>query len=172
MFPMDPTTLPPPAEALAHLRRLVHDRNGRHRLEELEAALDQALGLLEDQRAREGQLLRRVEQLDATLAEAQEQMLRFRELFEFAPDGFVVTNHAGVIEQANHAATVLLGRPKPFLLGMPLPFLVATEDRGAVYRRISRLGRLANTIPDWEVQLRPGGGAAPVYAAVTVTAVL
>ncbi|HJT78317.1 MAG TPA: PAS domain S-box protein, partial [Gemmataceae bacterium] len=103
--------------------------------------------------------------------QSQNALLHYRELFEFAPDCYLVTDLAGNIREANHAAALLFGRAKPFLLGKPLPFLVAREGRRDFYTRLGRLVRAAQPVQDWEVRLQPFRGPARV-ALVSVAVVL
>jgi len=42
---------------------------------------------------------------------------RYQELFEFAPDGYLVTDMTGVIQEANCAAAALLNSSQQFLAG-------------------------------------------------------
>ncbi|CAA9401470.1 hypothetical protein AVDCRST_MAG94-5938, partial [uncultured Leptolyngbya sp.] len=50
--------------------------------------------------------------------EAERQ--RYQELFEFAPDGYLVTDAQGKIQEANLAAARLLNIEQRFLVGKPL----------------------------------------------------
>ncbi len=70
---------------------------------------------------------------------AKEHLIRFHELFEFAPDGQVVTDGVGVIERANLAASSLLGCSKEFLVGKPLGLFVAPGYRRRFYESLVRL---------------------------------
>ncbi|HJZ89861.1 MAG TPA: PAS domain-containing protein, partial [Gemmataceae bacterium] len=67
---------------------------------------------LEELRITEEELRRQNEEL----ASAQEVILaerqRYQELFNFAPDGYMVTDANGVIHEANLAAADLLGRQR------------------------------------------------------------
>lgn len=81
--------------------------------EALSASLEELHGLLEEYDEQQ-QKLRRA--LDAVEAERR----RYRELFEQAPDAYVVTNGTGVILAANRAAESLLGRPVARLTYRPL----------------------------------------------------
>ena len=53
------------------------------------------------------------------------------ELFELAPEAYLVTNGDGVIQEANHAAAALLGGPRELLGGRPLIGFVAERERSA-----------------------------------------
>src|SRR5262249_13324173 len=64
---------------------------------------------------------------------------RYQDLFEFAPDGYLVTASSGVIQEANHTAAQLLNTPVRFLLGKPLLVYVAEADRPTLYEQLWRL---------------------------------
>lgn len=61
------------------------------------------------------------------LLEAERQ--RYQDLFEFAPDGYLVTNVDGLIQDANHTAANLLKTAKQLLLGKPLSNFIPFEER-------------------------------------------
>jgi len=67
--------------------------------------------------------------------------MRAQEEFEFAPDGQVVTDGHGLIQNANHAAAALLRCPKEFLAGKPLGLFVTEGHRPRFYECLSRLWR-------------------------------
>ncbi|HZW29298.1 MAG TPA: ATP-binding protein [Isosphaeraceae bacterium] len=78
---------------------------------------------------------------DAADIEGYAHHLRYQEAFEFAPDCQVVTDGHGLILEANHAATVLLHCPKPFLTGKPLGLFVAKGYRERFYSGLTWLNR-------------------------------
>src|SRR5437899_8122315 len=53
---------------------------------------------------------------------------RFVDLYDFAPIAYVSFGRAGRIEEANLAATELLGEPRDRLIGLPFAFYVADLD--------------------------------------------
>ena len=55
------------------------------------------------------------------------------ELFEFAPDAYIETDHKGVIQEANHAAGNLLRVRTNFLVGKPLRLFVEPADASIFY---------------------------------------
>ncbi|MEH2197469.1 PAS domain-containing hybrid sensor histidine kinase/response regulator [Nostoc sp.] len=69
------------------------------------------------------------EELIATrhLAEAERQ--RYYDLFNFAPDGYLVTDGAGIIQEANHAAANLLNVRQSYLIGKPIAVYVHQTER-------------------------------------------
>ncbi|KAB8320063.1 PAS domain S-box protein [Tolypothrix campylonemoides VB511288] len=64
-----------------------------------------------------------------TLLEAERQ--RYQDLFEFAPDAYLVTNTLGMIREANHTTATLLKVSQNYLIGKPIVNLVALPDRPA-----------------------------------------
>lgn len=81
--------------------------------------------------------------------------LLYQELVEFAPDGYLVTDPAGIIREANGAAAALLHGRKDFLLGKPLACFVAPEGWSDFYKKMIRLSHGGETVRDWELRLRP-----------------
>jgi PAS domain S-box-containing protein len=118
--------------------------------------------------AREERLSRHVQELQETCRDASQCLLRYRELFEFAPDCYLVTDLRGVIQEANHAASLLFRRRREFLLGKPLAFFVAAEQRSDFYVWLVRFGRLCGTMHEWEVRFGPCRNE-QVDASLTVT---
>jgi hypothetical protein len=63
--------------------------------------------------------------------------LRYQELFEFAPTGYLVTDTRGIIHEANHAAAALMSCSKQFLLDKPLGFFLRENDRKSFYQYLA-----------------------------------
>ncbi|MBR8835732.1 MAG: PAS domain S-box protein [Stigonema ocellatum SAG 48.90 = DSM 106950] len=61
------------------------------------------------------------------LVEAERQ--RYLDLFEFAPDGYLLTDVHGIIQEANQAAARLLNVAQPFLAGQPMINFIVLDDR-------------------------------------------
>ena len=99
------------------------------------------------------------------VAEAERQ--RYQELFDFAPDGYVVTDATGTIQEANRAIATLLAVPQDFLVGKPLVVFVAEKDRKAFHIQLTRLTE-SQRLEDWEVYLQPREGK-PFPAAITTS---
>ncbi|MDZ8240026.1 MAG: PAS domain S-box protein [Nostoc sp. ChiQUE01a] len=76
---------------------------------------------------------------------------RYRDLFEFAPDGYLVTNIQGSIQQANQAAATLLSAQQQYLIGKPLVVFIAEPERQAFRTRLAQL----QEVQGWEVYLKP-----------------
>jgi PAS domain S-box-containing protein len=113
---------------------------------ELCAAADELLAL--------GEEVRRGGLQEEALRQAQEQRLRYQELFDYAPDGYVLTDAQGVIREANRAAAALLETPREFLAGKPLPFFVAEGWRAAFFDYLAGARGKGKSIESWETLLR------------------
>jgi PAS domain S-box-containing protein len=73
---------------------------------------------------------------DITSRKLAEEVIRrtarqFQDLFEFAPDAIVMSNHTGVVLRINRRAEALLGYRREELLGMSIETLVPEGMRGA-----------------------------------------
>jgi PAS domain S-box-containing protein len=156
----------PLAKALQQLRTLAPGPGQRARRP---PDLADALAALESLAAEHEELRGQAARQEAAYEEAQAQLLRYRELFEFAPDAYLVTDLTGNIREANHAASRLLNLRKEFLRGTPLPFVVDPAERRQFYSALAQLGGLeVGAVQEWEVRLVPRNGL-PVEAALTVT---
>jgi PAS domain S-box-containing protein len=156
-----------PEEALERLRHLL----ARQRAGDVQDALADLRQALQQQQAREDALRRRVEQLDERCQAAQDAMARYRELFEFAPDCYFVTDLAGNVREANQAAVVRFGRAREFLVDKPLPFFAAPEERPGFYGRLARLAVQPSAARAWDLKLQ-GPRGTTWDGALSVTVVL
>jgi PAS domain S-box-containing protein len=94
------------------------------------------------------------QELVATHQTIEVERQRYRELFELAPDGYLVTDIEGVIWEANRAASALLNVSQQRLVGKPMIVFVPTEARRAFRADLNRLHRLGR-LQEWVVQLQP-----------------
>lgn len=75
---------------------------------------------------------------------------RYQELFEAAPDAYLVTDTDGVIQEANSAAVKLLNRSKQSLARTPLAIYVAASDAYFFARHSSAFeALLLSVLPSW-----------------------
>ncbi|BAZ50549.1 putative transcriptional regulator, Crp/Fnr family protein [Nostoc sp. NIES-4103] len=98
------------------------------------------------------------------LLEAERQ--RYQDLFEFAPDGYLVTNAEGIIREANVSAAKLFNVPKQFLVGKPMIQFIRLEDRQCFRNEINNLSR-ADRVRELVLRLHQLNGEA-FDAALTV----
>ena len=66
-------------------------------------------------------------ELLAIRQQVEQERERYQELFEEAPDGYLVTNEQGIIQEANRAAATLLNVAQRFLVGKPLSIFIRSE---------------------------------------------
>ncbi len=81
-------------------------------------ALDELQTSLEELQVAEEELRQQNEELASARAEVEVERHRYQDLFEFAPDGYLVTDLLGVIQEANRAAGLLLniGQNRPYVM--------------------------------------------------------
>ena len=79
--------------------------------------------------------------LRQAISQLEDRAKRYRELFEYAPDAYIVTDANGTIHTANRAATVLWGESP---LGKNLGDLVAVEAQEQLHRLLGQLVRGIN----------------------------
>ena len=75
------------------------------------------------------ELYQQNEELISTRNWLETERQRYQDLFEFAPDGYLVTNAEGIIQQANLAAAQLLNLSRQLLVGKPIFNFVRLEER-------------------------------------------
>jgi PAS domain S-box-containing protein len=97
------------------------------------------------------------DELAATRLLLQEDRQHFQDLFESAPDGYIVTDLYGVIREANNNAAKLLGVRGDFLVGKPMIVCLAQGEHVGFRRLLARLQR-GESVLNWEakIQLRDG----------------
>lgn len=128
-------------------------------------ALEEVATALEELSVTQEELLQQNEELVESRRELEAERQHYQELFEFAPDGYLVTGVAGEIQAANRAAATLLNVPQSLLSGKPLSLYVATSEREAFRTRLNQL--LAGELMEaWETRLQPRNGA-PFVASLT-----
>lgn len=103
------------------------------------------------------ELHRQQEELIAVRQQLELERQHYQELFEFAPDAYLVTTTSGVIQDANHAAISLLNLGKKFIVGKPLSVFVAKTDRKTFRTQLSQLPKMPQ-LKSWEVHLKPRKG--------------
>jgi len=102
-----------------------------------------------------------LQQQNAALADARQvietERQRYQELFQFAPNGYLVTDEAGTIQEANHAAAKLLNVSQRFLVGKPLLVFVAEAERQSFHTQLLQL-QISEEVKEWGISLCPRDG--------------
>jgi two-component system cell cycle sensor histidine kinase/response regulator CckA len=127
-------------------------------LEQLAAAHEELQVYAEELQVQQAELEQQNQKLEDARAEVEAERRRYQQLFEFAPDGYMVTDPAGVIRQANRAAADLLGVSQERLVGKPLVVYITSEEQAAWYQSLQQLegGQQRMQV---QLRLRPRGGA-------------
>jgi PAS domain-containing protein len=118
--------------------------------------LDVALDML---RAIENELRQARAALEDAAVTMDSEHQRCQELFERAPDAYLVTSLDGMIRRANHAAASLLQNLEKDLIRRPLTSFIPAGERTAFRTRLTTL-RAIDQVQRWELQLQPGTGTA------------
>ena len=87
------------------------------------------------------ELTRQNEELLIARNRTEAERQRYQNLFEFAPDAYLVTDLGGNIREANRAAVALLLRQQRFLIGKPLVSVVTIDDRPLFRAKLSQLAQ-------------------------------
>ena len=125
----------------------------------LDATMEELQASLEELRVADEELRQQNEQLTAAHLRVEMEQRRYQELFELAPDAYLVTDLTGIISEANISTSRLLGIPSQYLAGKALAAYVAAEDRTRFRALLSNVGlgqgRGSNTV---SLKLQPREG--------------
>ena len=103
------------------------------------------------------ELQQQKEEMIATRLELEKERLSYQDLFQLAPDGYLVTDPKGVIRQANHAIETMLGVRSDRLVGKPLIVFIPENERLSFQIQLNKL-TLEKTLPKWSINLKPRQG--------------
>lgn len=123
---------------------------------ELTLAYEALQQTLEELQVAEEELRQQNEQLVTSIEMAELDRQRYQNLFEFAPDGYLVTDTVGVIKEANYAAATLLNLPQKHLLGKPLVVFISQPYRKSFMTQLKN----SQQVQEWEIDLQPKSGSA------------
>jgi PAS domain S-box-containing protein len=112
----------------------------------------------EELRLADEELRAQSEALAASSDELDRERRKFRELFDFAPDAYLITDLYGTIREANVAAGRLLGLEPKFLTGKLLPSFFEESARKQYPEQLDQLCD-RDQLDDWEMWLQPRRGA-------------
>ncbi|MBN1659832.1 MAG: PAS domain S-box protein [Anaerolineae bacterium] len=110
------------------------------------------------------------EELEAAQHRLEEERQRYQELFDLAPDGYLVTTQNSIIVEANRAAGDLLCVPVGQLPGKRLDQYVVAADGPILEDVLAQFRALKGGAPlHSEVRLQPAEGE-PIHTSVAATA--
>lgn len=131
-------------------------------LEELGSALEELYTVEEELRKKNEELVR------ARLV-GEEERHRYQELFEFAPDAYLITDISGKIQEANRAAANLFNISNLYLVGKLLVNFVPESERKSFRFMLNEI-LTVNRIQEWEINFCPRNSHG-FHGAITVEAV-
>ncbi len=117
---------------------------------ELDQGYQEAQQLIEELQITEESLHQQNGELIAAYKRVEQKRRHYQDLFEFAPDGYLVTDANGVIQEANRAAAGLLGVTQAQLIDRPLIHFIARTDLKTFYERLTHL----QSIQNWKINLQ------------------
>ncbi len=124
---------------------------------------------LEELKLIEQEVCEQNQQLSEARQALEIEQQRYQELFEFAPDGYLVTDRHGKIQDANRVAVELLKIEKKYLGGKILINFVAEEHRN-VFRSLLLQLQSIDQVREWEIPFVAYDGTR-FEAALTIVAV-
>ncbi len=141
--------------ASLHLRATDPQLNERQ--EAFAEASHELLVAMESLQVAEEELRQQQEALRQSHDDLHAERDRLLQLFHQAPDGYLITNHNGMIEEANARAGAILQRDVTRLIGKPLPLMVHEVDRSRFRTLLANLGK-TDSHGEWIGTLTPGNG--------------
>ncbi|HEY9659483.1 MAG TPA: PAS domain-containing protein, partial [Allocoleopsis sp.] len=93
------------------------------------------------------------ERLSEALEQAAIERKRYQDLFQSAPQAYLITTLDGTIKEANRAAAQLIGVPAHFLEGKPLLLYVSEADRPLYWREL-RQRQQYDSFREWQFWLQ------------------
>lgn len=141
----------------------------------IEEVFFEVTSALENLQVAEEEIRQQNEELASAGQMLQAERQRYQDLFEFAPDGYLVTDPGGIIKEANHVAAFMLNVNEEYLIGKPLAVFIAKQDRPSFRSRLGQLGRLAmkdgeGVYQEWEFRILPRHKD-PIDASLTLLAI-
>ena len=132
-------------------------------------ALEELHSALEELNVAQEELKVQNEELAIARVKVEAERKRYLDLFEFAPDGYLVTDEVGAIREANRAAVTLLNVSQQFLIGKPLINFIPFEERRTFRCKLNQLQK-TDWMQEWEVKICPRARVS-FDAAMTVSTV-
>ncbi|HET9532654.1 MAG TPA: PAS domain S-box protein, partial [Blastocatellia bacterium] len=112
---------------------------------------------LEELEVAEEELIEQNQQLTESCAALEAERQRYIDLFEFAPDGYLVTDDRGKIKEANRAACDMIGGQARFLVGKPLSSFIDKQYLKTFRSELNRI-KAASDVREMDLRLSPRDG--------------
>lgn len=164
-------------DAVQQRALLLHDRASESPVQPglLALALADLSLVLEELRTAHEELMEQNQALLDYRQQLETERQRYQELFNLAPDGYLVSNDKGIIQAANVAIAALLQLPQESIIGKPLVLFLPVQKRADFYTLLVELNQPAEAQPrprqTWETQITPRQGPA-IDVAITLSTTL
>lgn len=158
-------------DAVQQRALLLHDRASESPVqpEHLAAALDDLSLVLEELRTAHEELIQQNQALADYRQQLEIERQRYQDLFDLAPDGYLVSDAKGIIHAANVAIAALLRLPQELIVGKPMVLFLPVKHRRALYAMLAQINCTTPLpIKTWETQIVPLEGEA-IDVAITVS---
>ena len=137
----------------------------------IEQAFEELQTSLEELHVAQEELNKQNEELIVTRTELEAERQRYQSLFEFAPDGYLVTSVDGVILEANRAAADMLAVAQRFITKKLLINFIAETERKDFRLLLSKCAQSDYECPrNVEMRIHPRAGK-PFDAGLTIAPV-
>ncbi|MCU0548940.1 MAG: ATP-binding protein [Leptolyngbya sp. Prado105] len=136
----------------------------------VEDCLEELFSALEELSIAEEELRQQNEMLVLAQSEIEAERQRYQELFEFAPDAYLITDLYGVVQEANRVAVQLFNISHRHLIQKPLVSFIPDHQRQAFRSVLNQLPTI-HRVQEWET-VACGRKNNPFTAAITVETVL
>lgn len=123
---------------------------------------------LEELAVMEEEISVQTQELVQARALLEETTQHYQELFDFAPDGYVVTDMHGLIREVNRRALHMLQCRPHTIIGKPLAVFISRAVLGKFYEHMIQM-EVEGETHSWEMDLQPRRGQ-PFAASVSVSA--
>ncbi|MEH1953321.1 PAS domain-containing sensor histidine kinase [Nostoc sp.] len=109
---------------------------------------------LEELQVVEEELRQQKEELAIARETTELEHRRYQDLFDLAPDAYLVTDVGGIIKEANDVSAALLSVRQNYLIGKPFILFIAEPDRQTFITKLANLQQ----VQDGEVHLKSQEG--------------
>lgn len=136
----------------------------------LTLALEDLSLVLEELRTAHEDLMAQNQALAGYRQQIDTERQRYQDLFNLAPDGYLVSDENGIIQAGNVAIAALLRCPQTALVGKPMMLFLASKHRRALYVKLEQINRAPQALSTkpWETKLLPREGQ-PIDVSITLS---
>ena len=119
----------------------------------LEESLNQLSASIEELRLASETLRQQNEELLASRQQIAAEKEYYLELFDLAPDCYLITTKDGTIKEANEKAAQLLGVTSKYLTRKALAVFISSEDRQEYYTKLNQIKKGVISEANWQLKI-------------------